>query len=139
VLRAARAFRPDVLYLNEVSCYRVVLSAAVLLGLPVVGHVHKLEDAFCLARARPGPRRLRGLIAPSAAILEELRSFPELAPIPMHCPYDGYVRAFEPLLQHVPERGPHCIACIGCVGPDTGEDVLVEAVGLLRRNGEDVE
>jgi glycosyltransferase involved in cell wall biosynthesis len=57
----------------------------------------------------------------------------------MHCHYDGYVRGFEPLLQHVPERGPSRTACIGCVTPDTGQDVLVEAVGILKRNGEDVE
>jgi glycosyltransferase involved in cell wall biosynthesis len=139
VLLASARFRPDVLYLNEVGCYCVVLSAAVLLGLPIVGHARKLEDAAYLARARPSPRRLRGLIAASPALLEELRSFPELAHIPMHGHYEGYVRAFEPLLQHVPERGPHRIACIGCVAPDSGEDVLVEAVGLLRRNGEDVE
>jgi glycosyltransferase involved in cell wall biosynthesis len=139
ILRGCLSFRPDVLYLNQVSCYRVALSAAVLLGLPIVGHVRELEDAACLARARPSPRRLHGLIAASPALLEELRSFPELAPIPMHCHYDGYVRAFEPLLQHVPERSPCRIACIGRVAPDTGEDVLVEAVGLLRRNGEDVE
>jgi hypothetical protein len=32
VLRGCLSFRPDVLYLNQVSCYRVVLFAAVLLG-----------------------------------------------------------------------------------------------------------
>jgi glycosyltransferase involved in cell wall biosynthesis len=139
VLRAALAFRPDVLHLNQAGCYRVVLSAAVLRGLPMVCHVRELEDAASLARARPSLRRLRGLIAASSTILDELRSFPELAPIPMHCHTDGYVRAFEPLLQHVPERSPCRIDCIGYVAPDTGQDVLVEAVGLLRRNGEDVE
>jgi hypothetical protein len=70
-------FHPDVLCLNQIDCYRLVLSVSVLLGLPIVGHVRKLEDAAYLARARPSPRRLRGLIATSSAILEELRSFPE--------------------------------------------------------------
>ena len=139
VLRAARAFRPHVLYLNQAGYYRVVLLAAALLGLPIVGHVRKLEDVRYLARARPSPRRLRGLIASSEALLEELQSFPQLEPIPMHCHYDGYVRGFEPLLQHVPERSPARAACIGCVAPDTGQDALVEAVGLLKRNGEDAE
>ena len=67
VLRAAVGFRPDVLYLNQVGCYRVVLLAAFLLGLPIVGHIRKLEDAAYLARARPS---LRGLIAASPAMLE---------------------------------------------------------------------
>ena len=82
VLRGAVGFRPDVLYLNQVDCYRVVLLAAFLLGLPIVGHIRKLEDAAYLARARPS---LRGLIAASPAMLEKLRSFPQLDHITMHC------------------------------------------------------
>ena len=139
VLRGAVGFRPDVLYLNQVDCYRVVLLAAFLHGLPIVGHVRKLEDAAYLARARPSPHRLRGLIAASPAMLEKLRSFPQLDHITMHCHYDCYVRAFEPRAQNVPQRTPNRIACIGRLMPKTGQDVPVEVVGLLKRNGEDVE
>jgi glycosyltransferase involved in cell wall biosynthesis len=139
VLRAALAFRPDVLYLNQSGCYRVVLPAAVLLGLPMVGHVRHFEDVAYLARSRPSPRRLRGIIAISATILEELRSFPELKHIRIHHLYDAYTPEADPLAQHVPERVPYRVACVGRVVPNKGQDVLVEAVGCLKRDGEHME
>jgi glycosyltransferase involved in cell wall biosynthesis len=136
VLRAALAFRPDVLYLNQSDCYRVALPAAVLLGLPIVGHVRHFEDAAFLARSRPSPRRLRGIIAISSAILEELCSFPELKHIKIHHLYDAYIPEADPLAQHVPERLAYRVACVGRIDPNKGQDALVEAVGCLKRDGE---
>ena len=139
VLRAALAFRPDVLYLNQSGCYRVALPVAVLLGLPIVGHVRHFEDAAYLARSRPSPRRLRGLIAISSAILYELRAFPELKHIEIHHLYDAYISEADPLAQHVPERVPYRVACVGRIVPKKGQDALVEAVGCLKRDGEHME
>jgi glycosyltransferase involved in cell wall biosynthesis len=139
VLRAALAFRPDVLYLNQSGCYRVALPAAILVGLPIVCHVRHFEDAAYLARSRPSPRRLRGLIAVSSAILEELRSFPELKHIEIHHLYDAYIPEADPLAQHVPERVPYRVACVGRVVPKKGQDALVEAVGCLKSDGEHME
>jgi hypothetical protein len=65
----------------------------------------------------------------SVAPLAGKRASPRPKPIPMHCHTDGYVQAFAPLLQHVPEGGPYRIACIARALPDMGHDVLVEAVG----------
>ena len=45
VLRACLEFRPDVIYLNQSGSYRVVLPAATVLNLPIVGHIRIFEDA----------------------------------------------------------------------------------------------
>jgi hypothetical protein len=123
VLRAALEFRPDVLYLNQAACYRIVLPAAVLLGLPIVlMRVFSMTPPY-LACQRPSPRRLRVVVAISEAIIEELRSFPELKVIRIERHYDAYVPGPVPLPTHEPR----------------GQDALVEAMGLLKGDGANVE
>jgi glycosyltransferase involved in cell wall biosynthesis len=128
---AAAAPRPARgIHLNQSGCYRVVL---------IIGHVRIFEDAAYLARRRPSPRRLRGVIAISSAILEELRPFPQLKDIRMHRHYDAYLPSAQPLPAHVPQRVANRVACVGRVVPNKGPDALIEAAGWLKRNGDDVE
>lgn len=124
VLRACLAFRPDVIHLNQSGAYRVTLPAARLLNLPVVCHVRIFEDAAYLAGCNPDPRRLKGVIAISGAIEDEIRSFPSLKAIPVHRIYDAYAPAPAGKARRVASR----IACVGRVTPIKGQEVLLAAL-----------
>lgn len=134
VLRAALDFRPDVVYLNQSGCYKVVLPVAALLNLPIVGHVRILEDAAYLASQRPSRRRLCGLIAISSAVEAEIRRFDALRAIPVHRIYDAYVPSENALSLHEPERVVNRLACVGRLVPVKGQDLLVRALTVLKRD-----
>ena len=139
VLRACLAFWPDIIYLNQSGSYRVALPAAVLLNLPIVAHVRIFEDVAYLARQHPNPRRLRGLIAISLAIKEEIRRSQELKTISLHRIYDAYVPSSQPHLQSPAERIATRVACVGRLVPVKGQDILVDALSLLKKLGSGLE
>jgi glycosyltransferase involved in cell wall biosynthesis len=139
VLRACLEFRPDVIYLNQSGCYRVSLVAATLLNLPMVAHVRIFEDPPYLARRRPSARRLRGILAISSAIEQEILRFPELRGIPLHRIYDGYAAS----------HGSHASRSVGTIGsrvaylgrivPNKGVSLLVGALNVMHSLGGNVE
>ena len=131
VLRACVRFRPAVVYLNQSGSYRTTLVAATLLDLGIVAHVRIFEDAEYLARRRPDARRLRAIIAISAAVEEEIRRFRELDSIPLHRLYDGFAPQMRPMSPVPVEQGVTRIACVGRLVPMKGQDVLVSALRLL--------
>lgn len=135
VLRACLCFRPDVIHINQSGAWRVVLPAARFLRLPVVCHVRIFEDAAYLARRRPDPRRLKSIIAISAAVEEELRRFKALDEIPVHRIYDAYVR-LPFAVTSLKSRSR--IACVGRVTPIKGQAILIEAMSrdVLRGRAE---
>lgn len=139
VLRACLEFRPDVIYLNQSGAYKVALPAATLLRLPIVAHVRIFEDAQYLARQRPDPRRLRGVIAISASIEEEIRRFHALDAVALHRRYDAYASAAVPAAGRSDARVPNRIACVGRLVPVKGHEVLIGALGLLNGRERDVE
>ncbi len=133
VLRACLEFRPDVIYLNQCGSYRVALPAATILNLPIVAHIRIFEDAAYLARQRPSPRRLRGIIAISSAVGTEIRRFRQLDSIQLHRIYDGYAPAVPALQSVLPqERIVNRVACVGRLVPVKGQDVLVAALYMLK-------
>jgi glycosyltransferase involved in cell wall biosynthesis len=127
VLQACLAFAPQALHLNQSGAWRVVQPAAALLDLPVSCHVRLFEDAAYLAGCRPSPRRLRAIIAISAAIERELRQQPGLDPIPIHAILDGY-RCVHSWAPSSDQRGG--IACVGRIAPIKGQEVLLQAMAL---------
>jgi glycosyltransferase involved in cell wall biosynthesis len=139
VLRACVEFRPEVIYLNQSGAYKVTLPAATLLRLPVVAHIRIFEDAQYLARQRPDPRRLRGVIAISASIEDEARKFHELDAIALHRKYDTYASTAGPGATTSLARVENRLACFGRLVPVKGQEVLLRAVGLLKSMGRDVE
>ena len=136
VLRAALTFRPDVIHLNQSGAYKVVLPAAVLLGLPIVGHVRIFEDAAYLARQKPNPRRLKALIAISEAVEAEILTYAALRVIPLHRVYDAYTPAPT---SEVGAKTPGRIACVGRIAPIKGQDVLLGAMAMTALLPEDAE
>lgn len=130
VLRACLEFRPDVIHLNQSGSYKVTLPAATLLNLPIVAHLRIFEDVAYLASQSPSPRRLRGLIAISLAVEAEIRRFTKLESIPLHRIYDAYV--FRPRLPSLTGKTLNRVACVGRLVPVKGQDVLINALGLLK-------
>lgn len=139
VLRACLEFWPDIIYLNQSGSYRVVLPAATLLNLPIVAHIRIFEDAAYLARQCPDRRRLRGLIAISLAVEEEIRRFQQLDAVPVHQIYDAYPSSAQPVPLSSADRVENRIACVGRLVPIKGQDVLVGALGLLKNGGSNVD
>jgi glycosyltransferase involved in cell wall biosynthesis len=137
VLRACLSFRPDVIHLNQSGAYRVTLPAAMILGLPIVGHVRIFEDATYLAQQRPDSRRLKGIVAISGAIENEVRGFNSLSAVPVHRIYDPYVSVPSETGAIKRERGR--IACVGRITPIKGQEVLLDAVALADALPEDAE
>jgi glycosyltransferase involved in cell wall biosynthesis len=137
VVRACLEFRPDILHLNQGGCYRVVLPAAILFNLPIVAHIRIFEDVTYYAERNPDPRHLRGLIAISKTIELELKARPQLSNIPVYVLYDPYVMSSRDEELVAPTRNVHRVGCVGRIVPIKGQDILIDAIHYLRRNGDD--
>jgi glycosyltransferase involved in cell wall biosynthesis len=129
IVYACLKFRPQVIYLNQSGSYKISLLAATILHLPIVSHVRIFEDARYLAQQGPGPRRLRALIAISAAVEQEIRQYSTLDSIDVHCIHDAYAPRSQPGGSQARDAR---IACVGRVVPIKGHDVLIGALGLLK-------
>jgi glycosyltransferase involved in cell wall biosynthesis len=128
VFKACRAFRPDVIHVNQAGAYRVVLPAASLLDLSIVCHVRIFDDAPYLAKRIPSPQRLTAIIAISGAVEEEIRGFRNLNRIPVHVIYDAYAPTNDAGMSAPAAPRPDGIACVGRIVPIKGVDVLVKAL-----------
>lgn len=131
VLLACLKFKPDVIYLNQSGAYKVVLPAAFLLRLPMVAHIRIFEDVAYIARQRPNSKILRGVVAISAAISDEIQNFGALAAIPCHQIFDSYAVRGRRSSGNGTKRQANRIACVGRVVPIKGQDVLVAALPLI--------
>jgi glycosyltransferase involved in cell wall biosynthesis len=135
VLRVCINVAPNLIVLNQSGIYSVVLPAASLLKIPILSYVRIFEDVAYLARKRPNARRLRGLIAISEAVREEIRHRDELSRISHYQLYDAY----SPSVRNVPASHQSKIvggiACVGRIVPGKGHDVLIRALGTLRSRG----
>lgn len=134
VLRACAAHRPELIYLNQAGCYRIARVAARLFRVPLVVHVRIYDDAEYLARVRPDPRELRGIVAISHAIADEIAKYPALRGLPVHTIYDGYAPTAATTPPEAP-RVPGRVACVGRMVPIKGQDVLLEALAWRRAQG----
>ncbi len=135
VLRACIEFRPHLLYLNQGGAYKIVLPAATLFNLPIVSHVRIHGDADYIARLRPSPRHLRALVAISKTIKAEIREIAALNAIRTLQIYDGYARVSAPDCSTSVRRIPGRIICIGRIVPMKGQEVLIGAVGMMKKIG----
>lgn len=135
VVRACLQFRPDVIHLNQAGCYQVALPAALLFSLPIIVHVRIYDDVAYLASRRRNPRWLRGIVAISESIAQQLRSQSALSDIPQHVLYDSYAVSQSPARSNGAESKRDRITCVGRIAPIKGQDLLIEAVHRLAAKG----
>ncbi len=139
LVRAVRALRPDVVYVNTLTLPHW-LAAGRLAGVPVVCHVRELESevaplvAWCLV----APLRLASrVVANSRATAAFLRRHhPRLAPRTdvVHNGFD-----FPPGPGPGPNGPRPRVALVGRLSPRKGQDVAVRAVAALARRGRTAE
>ena len=137
VLRACLEHRPGLLYLNQAGVFRVVKPAADLFRLGIVAHVRIFEDVSYLGSCAPSSGRLRGIVAISKAIADEVRGHRNLASFPLCTIYDAYASA-PPTKQSYVRLKPGVIACVGRIVPIKGQDILVRALPRVREAYPDV-
>lgn len=136
VLRACVEHRPELLYLNQAGIFRVAKPAADLLRLGIVAHARIFEDASYLDRCAPSSR-LRGIIAISHAVADEIRIHRNLASIPLCTLYDAYPCAPAKGCEGS-KRKPSLVACVGRIFPIKGQDILVRALPMVQEAHPDV-
>jgi glycosyltransferase involved in cell wall biosynthesis len=109
----------------------------------MVAHVRIFEDPPYLARRRPHARRLRGILAVSSAIEEDILRFAELKSIPLHRIYDGYRSSYESPVPssalRTRNRARNRVAYVGRLVPNKGVSLLVGAMSVLHPLGGGVE
>lgn len=139
-LAACWKFRPDLLYVNQIGGTPYALFVGRLLRIPVVTHVQWHEDPQNVISWRANPRSLpkivcvshylRGLFPPGHIVLAE-----QLVSV-----YDPYIPRCDwnaPVGATIPDSEATVI-CVARLDRHKGQDVLLEALGALRREGRPV-
>lgn len=133
LLVASVRFSPDVLHVNQTGSARIALMAGRILGVPVTTHVQLAEDVAYLE----GLGRWLGGLSAAICISEYIRGLfapdgplqPDRLPT-FYYPVDA--SALEPA--RPPDSSPR-VACVGRLVKVKGQDVLLEALGLLHAEG----
>lgn len=140
LLRAARSFRPCVIYVNQAGATRIALAVGRLLRVPVVTHVRLAEDVRYVASLQADPKALPKVVCISHTIRrlfdEETVSLAQLEMI-----YDPYAMQHSEASQAACgqtvafEAGVPVFSCVGRLARIKGQDVLLEAMAVLQREG----
>jgi glycosyltransferase involved in cell wall biosynthesis len=99
----------------------------------MVVHVRIFEDAAYLASQRPFPSHVRAVVAISRAVAKELAraGVPDELVVTI---YDAYRPQSSAARPRTPAAKPQ-IACVGRIVPVKGQEILVEAMGVLKSRG----
>lgn len=134
IIAACRRHDVDAIYLNQAGLCRLVHAVGRLLGRPLVIHVRLAEDLPRCARLRPRPRASLSLVFVSNDMARRYAVFaPPNDPKQLITAYD---------VAHMPaaadastsKRRPS-VACLGRLEEGKGQRELIEALGLLLRQG----
>ena len=134
VAAACLRFGISRIHLNQAGPAKLVNIVAQLLGIPLVVHV-RLRDDLARCAALKGSRR-----APISLVFvsEDMRArYPKASASEpfktLHTAYDPY-----PLVAHppnAPDAGEPPFICVGRLAPTKGQEKLIGAVALARRDG----
>ncbi|HIE98814.1 MAG TPA: glycosyltransferase [Planctomycetes bacterium] len=124
--RVLKAFRPDVIYVNQAGATKVALAAATMTNVPVVSHIRLLKDADYIDPLK-SRHRLNHLICISRFI-EDACSEHGPGKVQLHTIFDGYQ----------PVRNSPCktetqnlVVCPGRFAHIKGQDVLLGAAARV--------
>ncbi len=137
LIYACLRHKPHLLYLNQAGCYRIASAAARIFAIPVVAHVRIFEDVAYLARKKAHHRHLRGIIAISHAIAEEISKCEALSSLSVCVLYDGYAVSGEQPDKN-DERDTGSLACVGRIAPIKGQEILLAALRRVNARRNDI-
>lgn len=141
LLRTLRTLRPSVVYVNTITVPWWFVAAR-LSRIPVVCHVHEAEaeDPLPVRLMLYGPLLLANhLIVISRASMETVCATVPRLRRRATLVFNGVPSPPEPPTESIPGPGPRRVAVVGRLSPRKGTDVALDAVGLLRTEGRDVE
>jgi glycosyltransferase involved in cell wall biosynthesis len=141
LLVAALRFSPRLLYVNQAGATRIALLVGRMLRIPVMTHVRLAEDAGYVQSLGAGARELPVVVCTSHFIqsLFEGRSLD--SPRKLVVMYDPYLRqrAWNGT-DRIETTDPEPVfSCVGRLTRTKGQDVLLQAIGHLRREGKVVQ
>jgi glycosyltransferase involved in cell wall biosynthesis len=139
VFLSAIRFRPDVIYMNQSGAYKIVRPTAVVLNLPIIAHIRIFDDVEYIARQRPTPWVLRGMVSISSAVADEIRSYAALSEIPARMIFDAYAFHTNGASGAAIERKKNLIVCTGRIVPNKGQGVLIKAMAIVNSTRPNIE
>ncbi|MFI7706017.1 glycosyltransferase family 4 protein [Nonomuraea sp. NPDC049480] len=144
LVRTLRRLRPDVLHAFLLEAYFPGTPAALLAGVPVmVAGRRSMTDVL-----RTGPRRRSfalasrmvritdHVVANAVAVADDVRRVERIPPHKLSVIYNGMAdAAFEPVERATIDTDHQVVLCLARLRPEKGHSVLIEAAGLLARQG----
>lgn len=131
LLLAVKRFNPSVLHLNQAGFCSIALYAARIFRVPLVVHLRLYDDIEYIGKILLGPKNslIKKIICVSRDVeIQLLKKFPEAA-ARTQAIYDAYRFVNE----HIAACESMRIACAGRLAPSKGQHLLIEALGILRR------
>lgn len=133
LLVAAVRFSPDVIHVNQTGSSRIALLAGRILRIPVTTHVQLAEDVAYLEALGPLSKGLSSAIC----ISHFIRSlFSPTGPLQNdRLPTFYYPIETSALAQSRPPATPLRVVCVGRLVHVKGQDLLLDALGVLKAKG----
>ncbi|MFN2244889.1 MAG: glycosyltransferase family 4 protein [Anaerolineae bacterium] len=137
LLVAALRFRPRLLYVNQAGATRIALLVARVLRIPVIAHVRLTEDAAYIQALHASVAELPVVLSISHYIQDLFEERVSDTQRRMEVIYSAYRPQQDwddaPLSQPF---GPEpMLACVGRLTKSKGQDVVLQAIGELNRQG----
>ena len=141
LLVAALRFRPRLLYVNQAGATRIALLVGRMLGIPVISHVRLAEDAGYLQSLNAGPDELP-LVVCISHYVRSLFEGPGLDArsklVVLYDPYLPQLAWNDIRHSDTVDPGP-VFCCVGRLTRTKGQDVVLQAISHLQREGKVVQ
>lgn len=136
--RAARGFRPDLIYVNQAGATRIALAVGRLIGVPVITHVRLAEDVAYVASLGASAKALPKVICISHVIRREFEGQKAVSLEQLEMIYDPYTMHAQEkttALDFDFQLGEPVWSCVGRLAHIKGQDVLLQALAVLQSVG----
>lgn len=140
LLKTALAFKPQVIFVNQAGATRIALFVGRLLRIPVITHVQLAEDVDYVMALQASARNLPKIVCDSEYIRQ---LFPDSQGqlskrlVTMYSPYVPQYDWLQASETVVASETPK-FSCVARLAKVKGQDVLLRAVDVLKRQGTEV-
>lgn len=137
LLVAALRFRPHLLYVNQAGATRIALLVARVLRIPVIAHVRLTEEAAYVQALDASVAELPVVISISHYIRDLFDERALDTQRRMEVMYSAYrpQQEWDNALLPQPSGPEPMLACVGRLTKSKGQDVVLQAIGVLKRQG----